>query len=59
MSRGFGTWQRLIISTVHRCDATYLHDLLPVRFTRAQYTALLRAAYTLEDRGLISIRWYP
>lgn len=53
MSRGPGTWQRLILAAVSDGRWRYLVDLLPFGYTPAQYNALNRAAMRLVDDGRI------
>ncbi len=58
MSRGPGTWQRLIVAAVSDGSWRYLVDLLPFDYTPAQYNALNRAALRLVDDGRIGyVRW--
>lgn len=58
MSRGPGRWQRLVIEGLERRPAYYVVSLLPEKFTRAQYSALLRAVASLEERGRIEVDRY-
>lgn len=58
MGRGPGIWQRLILDRIATGTQFYLVALLPDGYTTAQYSALHRAAYNLEDAGIISIARY-
>jgi len=58
MSRGPGRWQRLILAALEVHPAVYLNTLLPAGFTRAEYTAIIRAAYSLVDAGRIELDRY-
>ena len=67
MSRGPGVWQRAILERLESAPSAAVADLLPAQFTRAQYSALLRAVRTLESaqeiladhrRGLVFRRGY-
>lgn len=48
MSRGPGAWQQRILAALAAHPAVYLLDLLPAQRTRAQYSALHRAAYVRQ-----------
>lgn len=53
MSRGPGKWQRLILQRVEADGWCVVYDLLPDNRTRAQESAINRAAHLLADRGLV------
>jgi hypothetical protein len=55
LSRGHGRWQRAILDALDKHPAFHLPDLLPRRYSRAQYVALHRAAYTLHEQGKAEI----
>ena len=55
MSRGPGTWQRVILDKLTEAWAFPLRWLLPEHPTRAQRNALNRAACQLEGTGRISV----
>jgi hypothetical protein len=55
MSRGLGRWQRGLLAALEKQPAVFLADLLPRPYRRAQYVALHRAAYTLYDKGKVTI----
>jgi hypothetical protein len=55
MSRGPGVWQRGILAALTMHPAVYLCDLLPAQKTRAQYSALHRAAYALQEAGRLEV----
>ena len=58
MSRGPGLWQRVVLEMLERTPAVYVQDLLPVGYSRAQYSALLRAVSRLEELGRIEVTRY-
>jgi hypothetical protein len=58
MSRGPGTWQRVILDRVSSGGWHYLRDLLPERYTKTQYKALHRAMTALERKGDIAVYRY-
>jgi hypothetical protein len=58
LGRGPGIWQRLILDRIATGTQFYLVALLPDGYTTAQYSALHRAAYNLENAGIISIARY-
>jgi hypothetical protein len=55
MSRGYGIWQRRILTVLEIKPVFYLRHMLPLHPTRAQQVALLRAAHTLETYGKITL----
>ena len=55
MSRGPGIWQRRIPNRVADGNAFYLTELLPPRFTAAEYQAAWRAAQTLNAKQVVGI----
>ena len=58
MSRGPGKWQRAILNELGERECFYLLELLPVRYRKAHYNALNRAALVLLEKGKIDAwRW--
>ena len=55
MSKGPGKWQRIILAELADREAFHLRAILGRRCTKAQYNALLRAAWKLEEAGKINI----
>ena len=58
MSRGPGKWQRGILAALRHHPAVYVSDLLPSDRTKAEYSAVHRAAYTLAANGKVQL-WRP
>lgn len=56
MSKGLGKKQQAIMGILQYKRAVYLQDILPQRFTRAEYVAMWRAALSLEKKGMIKIQ---
>ena len=48
MSKGPGKWQRVIINALETHQAVYVLSLLPEGYTKSDYSAILRAANSLE-----------
>lgn len=48
MSKGPGKWQSVILKAIETYTAVYVISLLPQGYTRANYTAILRATNSLE-----------
>jgi hypothetical protein len=59
MSKGFGIWQRAILTMFDRHPAVYLVSLLPPAHSRSQVVALNRAARQLANAGKIDVHhWH-
>lgn len=58
MSRGAGKWQRRVLEALEERPALFVVHLLPERFTRSEYVALLRAVNTLERAGRVGVDRY-
>jgi hypothetical protein len=56
-SRGSGKWARGILAALETHPVVLLNDLLPRERTRAEHSALNRAAIALAEKGTIAI-WY-
>lgn len=56
MSRGFGKWQRLLLSRLRKEESFTLQEFLHADLSnRSAYSSCLRAAHSLADRGLCII----
>jgi hypothetical protein len=55
MSRGPGTWQRVLLAALERQPAVHLHELLHEGATRSQRVALQRAVRVLAQKGRIGV----
>jgi hypothetical protein len=55
MSRGLGLWQRQLLAALEERSTLSLMDVLPRPYSRSQYVALHRAAYSLAEKGKVDI----
>jgi hypothetical protein len=57
MSKGPGILQRTLLAALEKQPAVFLADLLPAGYSAAQYSAINRAAWSLEAQGRVDI-WH-